>query len=116
MKENLIVKKTFEFSLDIIELYKQLTEKKEFILSKQLFRSGTSIGANVREATAGQTKKDFITKMAIASKEARETLYWLQLLQQSQLIAGDYTRYISTADEIVKILTSIVKTAQKSNN
>ena len=102
MKENVIVEKTFEFSLDIIELYKQL-KKKEFILSKQLFRSGTSIGANVREATAGQTKKDFITKMAIASKEARETLYWLQLLQQSQLIAGDYTRYISTADEIVKI-------------
>ena len=72
--ENLIVTMTFDFSLQIIELYKQLAEKKEFIISKQLLRSATSIGANVEEATAGQSKKDFVSKMAIASKEARGTL------------------------------------------
>jgi four helix bundle protein len=113
MKENIIVEKTFYFSLDIIALYKNLQEQREFVLSKQLLRSGTGIGANVSEATAGQSKKDFIAKMAIASKEARETRYWLQLLQQSQLIKGDYSQYLSSIEEIIKILTSIVKTSQE---
>ncbi|MFA6470335.1 MAG: four helix bundle protein [Bacteroidota bacterium] len=113
MKQNIIVEKTFQFSLDIIALYKILQEQHEYVLSKQLFRSGTSIGANVAEATAGQTKKDFTAKMAIASKEARETQYWLRLLQQSQLVKGDYSVYINKIDEIIKILTSIVKTSQE---
>ena len=113
MKENIIVNKTFQISLEIITLYKRLLEQHEYILSKQLFRSGTSIGANVAEATAGQTKKDFIAKMAIASKEARETKYWLELLQQSQLVKGDYSTHVSSIEEIIKILTSIVKTSQQ---
>ena len=108
MKENIIVNKKFQFSLEIITLYKRLLEQHEYILSKQLFRSGTSI-----EATAGQTKKDFIAKMAIASKEARETKYWLELLQQSQLVKGDYSTHVSSIEEIIKILTSIVKTSQQ---
>ena len=113
MKENIIVNKTFQFSLDIITLYKGLLDHHEYVLSKQLFRSAISIGVNVTEATAGQTKKDFIAKMAIASKEARETRYWLKLLQQIQLVKGDYTVYLKSIDEIIKILTSIVKTSQE---
>ena len=85
MKSNLIKDKTYQFSLDIIRLYVELCKQKEFVLSKQLLRSGTSIGANVEEATAAQSRKDFISKMAIASKEARETHYWLRLLRDSKL-------------------------------
>ena len=79
-----------------------------------MVRSGTSIGANIEEATAGQSRKDFISKMAISSKEARETNYWLRLLRDSQLCKGiDYTDLIKESEEIIKILTSIVKTSQK---
>lgn len=113
-KRNIIRDKTYKFSLDIIVLYKKLREQNEFIISKQVVRSGTSIGANVEEAAAGQSRKDFISKMAISSKEARETNYWLRLLRDSQLCKGiDYTNLIKESEEIIKILTSIVKTAQK---
>jgi four helix bundle protein len=113
LEDSIVTQKAFKFSLNIISLYKLLTEEKEYVLSKQLLRSATSIGANIEEATAGQSKKDFIAKMAIASKEARETRYWLQLLQQSQLVKSDYTIYLSSIEEIIKILTSIVKTSQQ---
>ncbi len=112
-KDNIIIDKSFNFSLRIIELYKILKGKKEFVLSKQLVRCGTSIGANVFESTAAQTKKDFITKLSIASKEARETLYWLRLLYESKLVEFDYPSYKNNAEEIIKILTSIVKTSQE---
>ena len=79
-------------------------------MSKQLFKSGTSIGANVAEATAGQSRKDFLSKMAIASKEARETKYWLRLLRESELVDIDVTNELNSANEIIRILTSIVKT------
>ena len=113
---NIVKDKSFDFALRIIELYKVLKENKEYILSKQLLRSGTSIGANVSESEAAQTKKDFIAKVSISSKEARETLYWLQLLEQSKLVELDYTSYIKDAEELVRLLTSIVKTAQKNIN
>ncbi len=113
-KKNLILDKTFDFSLDIIELYKVLRQNNEFVISKQLLRSATSIGANAEESSAAQTKKDFITKMSIASKEARESRYWLRLLDKSQLIKYDYKNYLLKIDEIVKILPAIVKTAQTS--
>ena len=116
MKENLIQEKSFQFALDIIELYKILIDSKEFVLSKQLLRSGTSIGANVEEATAAQSKRDFIAKMAIASKESRETRYWLALLQKSALVKADYKKYLDKIDEIIRIITAIVKTSQKSIN
>jgi four helix bundle protein len=80
MSENRIIDLSFDFALDIIRLYSLLVESKEYVLSKQLLKSGTSIGANVEEANAGQSKRDFIMKMAIASKEARETRYWLRPL------------------------------------
>ena len=94
MKDNNIEAKSFKFSLEIIELYKALNEEKEYILSKQLLRSGTSIGANIVEAEAAQSKADFISKMSIASKEARETEYWLMLLQESGLTKHDLTYFI----------------------
>lgn len=112
--DNKIQELSFEFSLQIIQLYKILIEKKEFILSKQLLRSGTSIGANIEEALAGQTKKDFIAKMSIASKEARETRYWLRLLDKSKLIELDYTSYLNSIEHIINILTKIVKTSQEA--
>ena len=112
--ENKIAELTFNFSLQIIELYKLLVDQKEFIISKQLLRSATSIGANVEESSAAQTKKDFITKMSIASKEARETKYWLRLLDKSQIVKGDYTIHLSSVEYIIIILTKIVKTSQES--
>lgn len=111
-KENLIKEKTFNFALSIVELYKICKSQNEFILSKQLLRSGTSIGANVQEALAGFSEKDFLHKMSIASKEARETQYWIDLLSQSQLVKFDESKYKTDIQSIVNILTSIVKTLQ----
>lgn len=113
-KENVIVTKSFDFALVIIELYKQMIEQKEFVHSKQLLRSGTSIGANIQEATAAISKKDFIAKMSIASKEARETKYWLQLLDRSKLVDLDFSKLIEEADQLINILTAIVKTSQNN--
>lgn len=114
VKENIILEKSFQFALQIIETYKNLNNSNEYILSKQLLKSGTSIGANVREASAAQTKKDFVAKMSIASEEARETKYWLELLQESKIVTNDYTDLLNQNDEIIKILTKIVKTSQTS--
>ena len=110
--ENKIVELSYAFSLQIINLYKLLVQKKEYIISRQLLKCATSIGANIEEAVAGQTRKDFITKMAIASKEARETRYWLRLLLKSQLIELDYLPYLLSVEHIINILTKIVKTSQ----
>ena len=111
-KENIIQNKTFDFSLKIISICKILKQHHEFEISKQLIPSGTSIGSNVHEAGAGQTKKDFISKMEIASKEARETKYWLRILEASNIIAYDYASLLKECDEIINILTAIVKTSQ----
>ena len=117
MKEdNLIKEKAYSFALEIIELYKySKIEKKEFVLSKQILRSGTSIGANIEEAQAAQSKKDFLSKISIASKEARETLYWLKLLNDSGHIQN-YSNKDALFDEItsiINILTKIIKTLQE---
>lgn len=111
--KSIISAKTFEFALQIIELYVQLIEEKEFVISKQLLRSGTSIGANVEEANAGFSKKDFIYKMSIASKEARETRYWLLLLEKSNLTKVPIEDYIDEVNHIINILTKIVKTSME---
>ena len=116
-KPNIIKDKTYQFALKIIYLYMEMRKQNEFILSKQVIRSGTSIGANVEEATAAQSRKDFISKMSISSKEARETNYWLRLLRDSQLCEGiDYTDLIKESAEIIAILTSIVKTTHKKRD
>jgi len=111
-RANIIEEKSFLFALEIVKLYKILRANKEFDIGRQVLRSGTSIGANVAEGTAAQTRKDFITKMSIASKEARETLYWLKLLKASELVVLDFQPLIRNCEELIRILTAIVKTAQ----
>lgn len=110
MKENLIQTKSFQFSIEIIKLYKKLTEQKEFILSKQLLRSWTSIWANIEEAISGQSKKDFLSKIFISLKEARETKYWLRLLQETKLYEDNIENYLKDIESIINILTKITKT------
>ena len=112
--QNVIVEKSFNFSLSVIALYKKLIEVHEYVLSKQVLRSATSIGANVEEAIAGQSRRDFISKMSIASKEARETKYWIRLLERSQFIKYDYEILLKEIEQIINILTAIVKTSQGS--
>jgi four helix bundle protein len=113
-----IDERTFKFSLLIIEVYKYLNKNKEYILSKQLLRSGTSIGANVEEAQAGQSKKDFISKMSIASKEARESRYWIKLLDESNYLIHFNKReeLMNEIDNIINIITKIVKTSKENGN
>ncbi len=115
MAKSIIHDKSFQFALEVIELYKKLQAEREYVLSKQLLRSGTSIGANVEEAIAGQSRRDFLSKMAIASKEARETRYWLILLQKSSLTKIELSQAIKNNEEIIRILTSIVKTTNETS-
>lgn len=114
IKNNLIQEKSFNFALSIISLFKKLQEEREYIISKQILRSATSIGANIEEAIAGQSKKDFLSKLSISLKEARETRYWLRLLQESELTTINVTVYQKEALEIVNILSAIVKTTRSS--
>lgn len=114
MQDNIVKSKSIEFAIRIMELYKKLESQQEYVLSKQLLRSGTSIGANVQEALAGQSRKDFLHKMSIASKEARESLYWLELLQASGWSKTDLGEYLKSAQSLVKLLTAIVKTTSQS--
>ena len=113
-KDNIILQKSYAFALQIIQLYKSLIDKKEFVLSKQILRSGTSIGANIHEAVASESKKDFVHKLGIAVKEARETSYWLSLLKDSAYISIDeFDRLNNSCDEIVRILNSIILTTKE---
>jgi four helix bundle protein len=112
MKENIIAKRSFDFALTSMELYKLLLAKNEFVLSKQFFRSSTSIGANVQEASAAYSRKDFAAKMSISSKEARETLYWLKLIEAGNFVEYDFQALKNESEQLIRILTSIVKTAQ----
>ena len=115
MKNNIIEQKSKRFALRIIDLYKFLTEeKKEYILSKQLLRSATSIGANVRESKRAQSIPDFYSKLNIALKEAEETLYWLELLSESGYVEAEIIEpCYKDGEEIVKILVSITKNQEK---
>lgn len=114
MKENPILLKSKKFAIRIIRLYQYLRRyKNKYILSKQILRSGTSIGANVREAMNGQSRADFIAKLSIALKEAGETQYWLELLQETDYIAErDFKELNSDCKEIIALLISIIKTSK----
>jgi len=115
MKENVIQQKSFDFALLIVDLYKKLVKRNEFILSKQILRSGTSIGANIEESIGAQSRSDFISKISISYKEARETEYWLKLLLGGKYInQGEYDFYMKEVVIILKLLTAIQKTT-KSN-
>ena len=115
MKDSNIKNKSFAFAIRIVKLYQFLCEqKKEFILSKQLLRSGTSIGANIREAENAESKKDFIHKMAIAQKETNETMYWLELLKETEYLSEEqFSSLNDDALEIIKILTTIIKNTKQ---
>jgi four helix bundle protein len=113
-RENIVVKKSYDFALAIIQLYKCLIEKKEYVLSKQILRSGTSIGANIHEAVAAESKKDFIHKLGIAVKEARETSYWLNLRKDSNYLANEeFFKLNASCDELIRILNSIILTTKE---
>ncbi|KAF2518604.1 four helix bundle protein [Flavobacterium salilacus subsp. salilacus] len=113
--DNVIQQKSYVFAIRIVKLYKYLVEDhKEFVLSKQLLRSGTSIGANVEEAIGGQSRKDFASKLAIAYKEGRETHYWLRLLHTGYLNESQFNSLIANAEELLKIMGSIQKTIHNS--
>ncbi len=114
--ENIVMNKSYVFALRIIKLYKYLvSNKKEYVLSKQVLRSGTSIGALVKEAEHAQSKKDFINKMNIALKEANETEYWLMLLKDSDYISeSSFSSIHPESVELIKLLASIVKTSKYS--
>ncbi len=110
-RPNIIVDKTFNFSKEIIKLYINLKDEKVYELASQLFRSGTSIGANIEEAQAAQTKKDFIAKMCISAKEARETRYWLKLIDETYISQTDVKSFLIEITEIINILTKIIKSS-----
>ena len=114
MKNSKIMDLSFKFSLKSIQLYKELTKEKEFIISKQLLRSATSIGANVFEASAASSRKDFANKMSIASKEARESYYWLKLLKEGKMVNTEVDDQIKDIRNIINVLTAIVKTTRQS--
>ena len=113
-KENVIVIKSYEFAKDIIRLYQQLSwEKKEFILSKQILKSGTSIGANIEEAIGGYSKKDFHAKLGVSYKEARETKYWLRLLHDTDYISEErFDALFEKSDELARLLYAIIKSSK----
>ena len=117
-KDNIIQQKSFEFAIRTVNLYKYLTtEKKEFVLSKQLLRSGTSIGANVEESIGGQSEKDFLSKLSIAYKEARESMYWLKLLQATDYLNQEKAEsLLADAEELCKILGKIQLTIKSRNS
>ena len=113
-QDNLIQIKTFDFALEIIKFYLECKSQNEYVLSKQILRSGTSIGANVEEAIAAQSKKDFISKLSIANKEARETKYWLRLYHSSNLVQIEIQSYLKEIESIINILTKIIKTSSEN--
>ncbi|MEO6406879.1 MAG: four helix bundle protein [Ferruginibacter sp.] len=113
-KENIIVTKTYAFALQIVLVYKELSKKNEYVLSKQLLRCGTSIGANIHEAVASESKKDFIHKLGIGLKEARECSYWLRLLKDTQYIDNEhFETLLKSCNEIIRILNSIILTTKE---
>jgi four helix bundle protein len=116
--DNVVQQKSFAFAIRIVNVYKYLiSEKKEYVLSKQLLRSGTSIGANIEESIGGQSDKDFLSKISISYKEARETVYWLKLLQATDyLSAQEALSLLNDAEEICKILGKIQITLKSRNS
>lgn len=114
---NILVDKSFKFAVRIVKLYKYLCEeKKEYILSKQLLRSGTSIGANINEAQDAQSTNDFISKLSISLKEARESKYWIELLKETDYLTDkEADNILDDTVEVIKLLVSIIKTTKINN-
>lgn len=113
-QEKPLQKKAPELALKVVRLYQVMIKEKEFIISKQLLRSGTSVAANQAEAQSAASKKDFIAKLILSAKECRETLCWLNLIKETKLVNVNVDEELKLADEIMALLTSIIKTAQKN--
>jgi len=118
MKENIVQVKSYAFAVRIVRLYQHLSvTKKEFVLSKQVLRCGTSIGANIEEAIGGQSRADFISKMSIAYKEARETSYWLRLLKDTDyLTVSEFDSIHTEIEELCRIIATIQKSTKGNND
>lgn len=117
MKENILLTKTFNFAVTSVNMYKQLCERKEFVLSKQFLRSSTSIGANARESKNAQSKADFIHKLYISQKECDETMYWLELLKETNYLRPDEFEILhQKANEILRIIKSIILSTKRNLN
>lgn len=117
MKENIILSKSYDFAVSTVDTYKILKRKKEFVLSKQLLRSGTSVGANIRESANAQSKADFIHKLYISQKECDEAMYWLELLHRTEYLSKEEFESIhKEANEILKILKSIIISTKRNHN
>jgi len=117
MKDNVIITKSFQFAVRVVNLFKILVSRKEFVLSKQFLRSGTSVGANIREAHNGESDKDFIHKLAISQKECDETRYWLELLKETEFLnEAEFNSIYNDATELLKILKSIIVSTKKRIN
>ncbi len=117
-KENVVLDKSFDFAVRIVELYKMLAEeKREYVMSKQILRSGTSIGANLEEADGSISRAEFSAKISLSYKEAKETHYWLRLLHRTKYIAEElFNSLIADCNEICKLLFSILKTTRMNKN
>jgi four helix bundle protein len=111
--KSIVQEKSFTFALKIVKLYQDHKKKGEFVLANQLLRSGTSIGANVEEALAAQTRKEFHSKMTISFEEARESRYWLRLLKASGLVTYDYSDCLKDVEELNRILSAITKSTKE---
>ena len=117
-KENIILNKTYNYAIRIVKLYQYLChEKKEFELSKQILRSGTSIGANLEESVGGLSRKDFLAKIGVSYREARETRFWLRLLKDTNYISAEQSEnMLEDLEEIIRIITAIQKTTKATIN
>ncbi len=111
--KSVVLKKAFNFAVSIVKLNETLNEAKQFVLAKQLIRSGTSIGANINEALAGYSKRDFMFKMSLALKESNETEYWLLLLKESKTIDMNFDSFIDEITELQRMLTAILNTTKR---
>jgi len=117
LRDNILLNKSFRFAIRVVNLYKHLSNnKKEFILSKQLLKCGTSIGANIHEAQEGQSRADFISKLSISLKEARETMYWIELLKETNyLTQKEADSILKDLVELIKLLVTIIKTTKEKS-
>ncbi len=112
-----LVEKSLDFAVEVVLFYEEFSKsKKDTTLAKQLLRSGTSVGANISEAIYGNSKADFISKLHISLKEVNESIYWLTLLNKTKIIAYDYEKMLSLAEEIKRMLISSLKTAKDTKN
>jgi len=117
-EDNVLVVKSFAFAVRVVNLYKYLcNEKREFVLSKQLLRSGTSVGANISESQDAQSKNDFISKLSISLKEARESKYWIELLKETDYLTDkEANNILKDLIEIIKLLVSTIKSTKENQN